>query len=279
MAGSGDVHGEAHEEVLGEGDGGDRWEELAPGITRRRLPRWDATVGGVDIGTGVLVVDTGSGVAEGARVRDDLAALFGRPVTHVALTHSHFDHVLGTAAFDGAEVYGAEGLAGHLGDGREELRLDAVRHGMAKGPAAEASARLVPPHHGVTGRLTAASGERTVRLVNMGPAHSPYDMAVIVDVDEGRAGEDREEREDRIGGGGAGTAVRRRVVFCGDLVEESGEPQAGPDASPSHWPGALDRLLALGGEDALYVPGHGAVVGADFVRAQRDVLARRFGGS
>jgi glyoxylase-like metal-dependent hydrolase (beta-lactamase superfamily II) len=68
-------------------------------------------------------------------------------------------------------------------------------------------------------------------------------------------------------------------VFCGDLVEESGEPQAGPDAVPSRWPGALDRLLELGGEDALYVPGHGAVVDAGFVRSQRDALAARFGVS
>ncbi|MER7975424.1 MBL fold metallo-hydrolase, partial [Streptomyces sp. NPDC096080] len=62
-------------------------------------------------------------------------------------------------------------------------------------------------------------------------------------------------------------------------VEESGEPQAGPDAVPAHWPRALDRLLALGGPDARYVPGHGAVVDAAFVRAQRDALAARFGVS
>jgi glyoxylase-like metal-dependent hydrolase (beta-lactamase superfamily II) len=48
---------------------------------------------------------------------------------------------------------------------------------------------------------------------------------------------------------------------------------------PSRWPAALDRLLALGGDDALYVPGHGAVVDAAFVRAQRDALAARFGVS
>ncbi|EPJ41430.1 hypothetical protein STAFG_1541 [Streptomyces afghaniensis 772] len=48
---------------------------------------------------------------------------------------------------------------------------------------------------------------------------------------------------------------------------------------PSHWPAALDRLLDLGGEDALYVPGHGAVVDAAFVRAQRDALAAHFGVS
>jgi glyoxylase-like metal-dependent hydrolase (beta-lactamase superfamily II) len=65
-------------------------------------------------------------------------------------------------------------------------------------------------------------------------------------------------------------------VFCGDLVEESGEPQAGHDARPAWWPAALDRLLALGGEQARYVPGHGAVVDAAFVRTQRDRLADRF---
>lgn len=51
----------------------------------------------------------------------------------------------------------------------------------------------------------------------------------------------------------------------------------GPDALPHQWPAALDRLLALGGEDARYVPGHGAVVDARFVRDQRAALAARFG--
>lgn len=231
------------------------WEQLAPGVARRRLPGWDATVGAVRGTKGVLVVDTGSGVAEGAEIRDGLRGLFGLPVTHAALTHSHFDHVFGTAAFEGAHVYGAQGLGEYLAGAREELRRDAVAHGMAPDAAAESAAGLVPPQHGISEQLTMTPGEREVRLVNMGAAHSPFDLAVVV--------------SDRDGA--------PRVVFCGDLVEESGEPQAGPDANPSRWPEALGRLLALGGEDALYVPGHGAVVGADFVRAQRDALADRFG--
>ncbi|SCK39589.1 MBL fold metallo-hydrolase [Streptomyces sp. WMMB 322] len=231
------------------------WEELAPGVVRCRLPGWDATAGAVRGKAGVLVVDTGSGVAEGAEIREGLHRLFGLPVTHAALTHSHFDHVFGTASFEGAHVYGAQGLGGYLADAREELRQDAVRHGMAADVAAEAAERLVPPGHGVSEQLTMVPGEREVRLVNMGPAHSAFDLAVVV------------------GGRDGGPPI----VFCGDLVEESGEPQAGPDASPARWPAALDRLLALGGEDALYVPGHGAVVGAGFVRAQREALAERFG--
>ncbi|MFQ6229642.1 hypothetical protein [Nocardia sp. NPDC002869] len=36
-------------------------------------------------------------------------------------------------------------------------------------------------------------------------------------------------------------------------------------------------MLELGGADAVYVPGHGAVVDAEFLRRQRDDLAARFG--
>ncbi|MCF6521694.1 MBL fold metallo-hydrolase [Streptomyces sp. JJ36] len=234
------------------------WEELAPGVLRRRLPGWDATTGAVAGPDGVLVVDTGATLAEGAAVRAGARERLGHPVTHVALTHPHFDHVLGTPAFTGAEVYGAVGLGTVLtGRGREELRRDAVRHGVDPEEAARAAEALEPPGHPVSGELTLSlGGTRQVLLANVGPGHTCHDLAVLVP------------------GAGPGDP---EVVFCGDLVEESGEPQAGPDARPARWPAALDRLLALGGEDAVYVPGHGAVVDAAFVRAQRDALARRFG--
>jgi hypothetical protein len=40
------------------------------------------------------------------------------------------------------------------------------------------------------------------------------------------------------------------------------------------WPGTLDRLLAAGGPDAVYVPGHGAVVDTAFIRRQQGWLRR-----
>ncbi|MFI9718335.1 MBL fold metallo-hydrolase [Streptomyces sp. NPDC052396] len=234
---------------------GARWEQLAPGVVRRRMPGWDATVGAIAGEAGVLVVDTGSTLREGAEIREEVTALFALPVTHIALTHSHFDHVLGTAAFPGAQVYGAVGLAELLRHSPGELREDATRHGVPAGEAAEAVAALVAPRHPVSGELTVdLGGGRRVLLANVGPGHSPHDLAVLV----------------------PGTP---EVVFCGDLVEESGEPQAGRDALPHAWPAALDRLLALGGEEAVYVPGHGAVVDARFVREQRNALALRFGVS
>lgn len=230
------------------------WERLTGRTGRRRLPVWDCTVGLVVGDDSALLIDPGSSLREGAGVRAEAERLTGRHVTHIAFTHGHFDHVLGGAAFAGAEFFGAVGLDSLLSTGREELRGDAVRHGLAEAAAAEAVDLLVPPKHLVSGEWTLDLGGVQALLANVGPGHTGHDLAVFV------PGE-------------------RETVFCGDLVEESGDPQAGPDAVPRRWPAALDRLLSLGGEDALYVPGHGAVVDAGFVRAQRATLAARFGVS
>jgi glyoxylase-like metal-dependent hydrolase (beta-lactamase superfamily II) len=235
------------------------WERLSPGAGRCRLPGWDATAGLVAGDTGALLFDTGSTLREGAVLRADVTALLGpgRRVTHVALSHPHFDHVLGTAVFTGAEVYGAVGLAELLAEGGGALYEDAVREGVAAADAAGAREALVLPGHPVSGELTLDLGGLRVLLANVGPGHTAHDLALLV----------------------PDTADSPPVLFCGDLVEESGEPQAGRDAITARWPAALDRLLALGGEDAVYVPGHGAVVDAAFVRRQRDALAARFGVS
>ncbi|MFJ7294054.1 MBL fold metallo-hydrolase [Streptomyces collinus] len=233
------------------------WERVAAGVGRCRLPVWDCTIGLVAGEGAVLMIDSGSSLAEGAKLGAQARALTGHRVTHIALTHPHFDHVFGTAAFPDTEVFGAVGVDALLSRARdrEELREDGVRQGLAAPAAQEAAERLVPPGHLVSGEWTLdLGGGRQVLLANVGPGHTAHDLAVLVPGDP-------------------------EVVFCGDLVEESGEPQAGPDAVPSHWPAALDRLLDLGGEDAVYAPGHGAVVDAAFVRAQRDALAARFGVS
>ncbi|WP_338696368.1 MBL fold metallo-hydrolase [Streptomyces sp. Q6] len=236
------------------------WEELAPRVGRVRLPGWDCTTGLV-VGDGAaLLIDTGSSLREGSRLRADVRRLLtphGR-VTHIALTHPHFDHVFGTAAFAGVEVYGAVGVDAVFAHGADALRSDAVGHGLDEDLAGEASDLLVTPHHRVCGEWTLdLGGGLQVLLANVGPAHSGHDLAVLV----------------------PGIAGAPEIVFCGDLVEESGEPQAGSDAAPRQWPAALDRLVALGGEDAVYVPGHGSVVNAGFVREQRATLAARFGVS
>ncbi|WP_345591768.1 MBL fold metallo-hydrolase [Streptomyces marokkonensis] len=239
------------------------WERLAAGVGRRRLPVWDCTAGLVVGADAALMVDAGSSLGEGARLHAGARELAGHRVTHLALTHPHFDHVFGAAAFagpgpEGAEVYGAMGVGAVFapgGPGREALRSEAVAEGLDARVAREAANALVRVDHEVHGECTLdLGGGRRVLLADVGPGHTGHDLVALV----------------------PGAPA---VVFCGDLVEESGEPQAGSDAVPSRWPAALDRLLDLGGEDALYVPGHGAVVDAAYVRAQRDALATRFGVS
>ncbi|MEU9641490.1 MBL fold metallo-hydrolase [Streptomyces sp. NPDC048188] len=234
------------------------WERLADGVGRCRLPGWDCTAGLVLGAGGALMVDAGSSLAEGARLGEAARRLAGRRVTHLALTHPHFDHVFGAAAFAGAEVYGAVGMHALFAPGgpeRAALRADAVAEGLDARAAREAADALVAVPHEIGGEhVLDLGGGRRALLAGLGPGHTGHDLAVLV-------------------------PGSPDVVFCGDLVEESGEPQAGPDAVPSRWPAALDRLLAWGGADALYVPGHGAVVDAAFVRAQRDALAARFGVS
>ncbi|MGW6715443.1 MBL fold metallo-hydrolase [Streptomyces globisporus] len=231
------------------------WERLGNGVGRRRLPGWDATVVLVAGAEEVLLYDTGATLREGVELRRQAEALLGRRVTHIALSHPHFDHVLGTAAFAGVQVYGSAGLTALLRDGGQGLYGDAVRQGVPEDEAARSADTLVVPHHEVHGEQALdLGGGRRVLLADLGPAHSSHDLAVLVPGSDGGP----------------------PVVLCGDLVEESGDPQAGPDAVTARWPAALTRLLELGGEDALYVPGHGAVVDAAFVRKQRAALAERF---
>jgi glyoxylase-like metal-dependent hydrolase (beta-lactamase superfamily II) len=171
----------------------------------------------------------------------------------VVLTHGHFDHVFGAAAFPGAHVYAHPGLDGSLHREGDALAAAAVEYGTDPGEAAEAAEALRHPTRTVRDRLALDLGDRPVLLVHPGPGHTDHDLVVHVP---------------------GATPSDPAVVFCGDLVEESGEPQAGHDAVLSAWPAALDAVLALGGETARDVPGHGAVVDARFVREQRDTLAR-----
>lgn len=229
------------------------WERLAEGVGRCRLPVWDCTAGLIVGEDFAFVVDTGSSLEEGARVRDRVQRLAGRAVTGIALTHHHFDHVFGAAAFGPAPIFAAAGAQALYREGRAELYADAVHNGLDPAAARAAADALVRPGEYVRDVTALRRGAgRDILLVRIGPGHTGHDLAVVVPGDP-------------------------TVVFCGDLVEESGEPQAGPDAVGTQWPAALDRLLELGGADAVYVPGHGAVVDAEFLRRQRDDLAARFG--
>lgn len=229
------------------------WERLTPAVYRCRLPFLDVTVGVVIGTTGVLLVDCGTTLTEAAAIADDVADLAGREVTHLVMTHHHFDHVLGSGEFAAAEQYAAPAVAAALTDTVDSVRAYALQYGANHDEIDSAiSALRVPDHVGAHARIDL--GDCVVLVEHPGPGHTDHDLVVVVPP----TGPDEPV-----------------VVFCGDLIEESADPAIDEGSNLTAWPSTLDAVLVLGGPDAVYVPGHGAVVDAGFVRAQRDWLARQ----
>ena len=231
------------------------WEQLTADVYRCRLPFCDVTIGLVRGRAGALLVDTGTTLEEAVAIDADVRRIAGRPVSHVVLTHKHFDHVLGSSVFAGAEVYCAPEVVEHLCSATDQLRDDALGHGADAARLDRAIAALRPPRHGIHDAVVDL-GDRTVTIAHPGRGHTTSDLVVVV-------------------APGVGDDDRRAVVFTGDLVEESGDPAIDADSDVAAWPATLDRVLAMGGPRAIYVPGHGKVVDAEFVRRQRDWLRGR----
>jgi glyoxylase-like metal-dependent hydrolase (beta-lactamase superfamily II) len=229
------------------------WERLTAHVHRCRLPFCDVTVGLVCGDTGALLVDTGTTLREAAAIDADARLLAGRQVSHIVLTHKHFDHVLGSSRFAEAAIYCAPEVVEYLSSATDQIRADALRHGADAAEVDDAIAALRPPRRGIHDAVIDL-GDRTVTVTYLGRGHTAADLVVVATAtDDGD----------------------RDVVFTGDLVEESADPAIDADSDAVAWPATLDRLLAVGGPEAIYVPGHGNVVDAEFVRRQRDWLRRR----
>jgi glyoxylase-like metal-dependent hydrolase (beta-lactamase superfamily II) len=224
------------------------WERLADGVFRCRLPFLDVTVGLVCGRDGAVLVDSGTTLTEARTIETDAHGMTDR-VSHIVLTHKHFDHILGASAFDGAEIYCAPEVAATMAQRTDHMRADALRYGADPDEVDRAIAALRVPEHQVSDAVIDL-GDRTVAISRPGRGHTDHDLIAVV------------------------TGSDRPVVFCGDLVEESGDPSIDADSDPAAWPGTLERVIEAGGADAVFVPGHGAVVDAAFVAAQRDWLRR-----
>jgi glyoxylase-like metal-dependent hydrolase (beta-lactamase superfamily II) len=225
------------------------WQEVADGVLVRRHRSLDLNCGLV-LGDGAcLVIDTRSHLGEAADLVAAVRAVTPHPWTAVN-THAHYDHCFGNAAFRPAAIWASRGCAADLA-GTGELQRAVVVAGLrAAGQDAEAElvseAPIDPADHLVDDVAVLDVGGREVVLRFLGRGHTDHDLVVEVETDAD------------------GT-----VVFAGDLVEE-GAPPAFDDAYPAEWPATLGRLHALARGPV--VPGHGAVVDAAYVGAQREEL-------
>lgn len=227
-----------------------RWLEIAEGGYARRYAELDQTIGLVVGAERCLVVDSGTDETHGAELAAAVRELTPLPWTLV-VTHAHFDHYFGTAAFLPAPVWAHERCVAALRAGAEADRRTWMRRYVERGEPALAerlgAARLVLPTALFTDRVELDLGGRTVTLLHPGLGHTDHDVVVHV--------------------------PDAAVVFAGDLVEQGAEPKIGPDTALDEWPSTLDAVLAL--DPRVVVPGHGDPVGPDFVRAQRNELRER----
>lgn len=229
------------------------WEQLAGGVHRCRLPFLDVTVGLVHGRQGSVLIDSGTTLTEAAAIAEDVRELTGGPVTHLVMTHHHFDHILGSAGFPDARTYAAPPVAVALSASLDTTCQAALGYGADPAEVARAGRCARPPGH-LVWQADIDLGDRVIAVGHPGRGHTDHDLIVVAEPLR---------------------PADRTVVFCGDLIEESADPAVDGGSDLPAWPSTLDRVLRAGGEQAIYVPGHGEVVDAAFVRAQRDWLARQ----
>jgi glyoxylase-like metal-dependent hydrolase (beta-lactamase superfamily II) len=178
---------------------------------------------------GVVVIDALGSPALAQRLLAEIAKITPRKVTHVILTHYHADHVYGlqVLAQPGVRVIAHQAGREYLNADAARLRLQASRQDLA--PWVDAHTRLVAATEWVDDNppdLTV--GDTLLKLLHVGPAHTPEDLAVFV--------------------------PQAKVLYAGDLVFRNRVPYVG-QADSRNWIESLDRLLALGAD--VVVPGHG----------------------
>ncbi len=212
-----------------------------------------------------------------AAMRD--ASPAARAIRTVVNTHGNGDHCYGNGVVDAAEIIGTPGCVEDLlanPASRNRALMRAARVVEALGWGGRAAARLlgalgidrlallidaapfalplfepfdfaqnppVPPTRSFEGELTLRVGDKEVRLIEVGPAHTRGDCVVYVPED--------------------------RVLYTGDILFENAHPLiwTGPVAN---WIAACDRLCAL--EVDVVVPGHGPLTTLAGLRETRVYL-------
>lgn len=224
------------------------WVELAPQTFVRRDSETGTSAAVIVGPDGVVVVDAGGDLHEAERILADVDRRTGAPIRALVLTHAHWDHTFGAAAFvdRGIRVTGHARIADHYAR-YEAPRLAAWAADPASEPDREwTGVRLVVPDHVIRERAALEVIDREIELVPLRHGHTDTDIVVrIPDVD---------------------------VIVAGDVIEQSGAPMFGSGGAPLGWPQEVRDLVDLAGPDTRFVPGHGEVVDRRFVTEQADAI-------
>lgn len=218
------------------------WRELAPGIHVVTCEPASVNVGLVVGDDAAMLVDAGSTPEQGAALLAAAREIAGVPVTHVVITHNHYDHWFGLAGMSELTSIAHENL---LEEPSRATRAFADSIGLTELPQPTTTLSIA--------KAINLGGGVLVEMVHFGGAHTRGDVLVLVP--------------------GAS------VIFAGDMLESAGDPQFDETSNIRNWPTALDGVLGAANDRTQFVPGHGPVVDRDFAFIQRAEVGMLYGNT
>jgi glyoxylase-like metal-dependent hydrolase (beta-lactamase superfamily II) len=168
-------------------------------------------------------IDAGTYAHESQEMADFIRSL-GRAPERLIYTHGHGDHVLGSAAFQGAEIIAHELMP------VECRRLLPMLAGRASKSVAELADQIAWPTLTFSGELALDLGDRHLRLFPT-PGHSQDGISIFVE--------------------------EEKLLIAGDVVVTGIVPAIG-DGDSRTLEGTLARLAKM--EIEILAPGHGPVI-------------------
>jgi cyclase len=204
-------------------------------------------------GDATLLVDTLFDLGLTRRMLEELARAVpaAAAIDTLVNTHANGDHTYGNQLVGGARIVASRESAEEMVELPPSAMAALVEAAPQMGQPGEffleifgkfdfTGIELAPPGETFDGELELRVGDRQVRLIEVGPAHTRGDTLVLVPDD--------------------------RVLYSGDILFHGGHPiaWAGP---VSNWIAACDLILAM--DVDVIVPGHGPLADKDAVREQR----------
>ena len=179
-------------------------------------------------GSGVIVFDTLGTPALGVQLLAAIRSVSDAPIKRIYISHYHADHMYGNQAFadTGAEIVASDGAKRYL-EGEVALqRLTERRQSLS--PWINENTRIVAPDRYLQREERFMLGGVTIRVVDVGSAHSEGDLALFVETDG--------------------------VLFSGDIIFQDRIPFLGTSNS-AEWLDVLEEMERA--DVAVIVPGHG----------------------
>lgn len=168
-----------------------------------------------------------------------------QPIRRVIVSHYHADHFYGLPPFKdiGAEIWAHPSAREYLNSEAAQQRLAERRSTLA--PWVDEKMRLIPADRWIDRETAFRLGGLGFRVFPVGPAHTPEDLAMVVE--------------------------EENVLFVGDLMFAGRLPFVG-EADSKSWISAIDRIIKF--NPKIMVGGHGGVSNnaAVDLRLTRDYL-------